>query len=277
MIDKNTAQFLEENKNLVAEENFDKLYLITTTSKAVNARDLTKAFLEAGIDPLIYFQRYIPQAYAAELPLISISIPENISNIGSNAFGNCKKLVSVLLPQSLDTIESNAFSQCETLSNINLPDNLSYIGSSAFEFCSSLTKIKLPDSLEVISNAVFYGCDKLEQIEFGSKLGYIHPKAFQLCSSLSSVVFPSSLDSISPEAFADCDGLRELTFLGSVPPSIAVNAFKNCPVDLVHFEGSTTTWRNTVDTGAFSPSTQIKVICRNGEIFKKSQDSEWRE
>lgn len=277
MINENTAQFLEKNKTLLAEENFDQLYSMTRTSKTVDAKDLTEVLLGVGVDPLPYFQETVPYAYAAGLPLTSTIIPEPISIIGMRAFLGCNKLVSAYLPKSLKLISYKAFCRCSMLSEINFPDSLSNIGSNAFEFCSSLTKVKFPDSLRNIGEGAFYDCDKLEQIEFGSKLDYIHPKAFQLCSSLPSVIFPGSLDSIAPESFADCDSLRELTFLGSVPPTLGTKAFANCPVELIHFEGSTTTWRSTINTTAFSPSTQIKVICRNGEIFKRSQDSEWRE
>ena len=276
MTNKKVISFIEKHKELIEEENFDALY-IEIKKLGVNPAALTEVFLGAGIDPMIYFHDTIPYAYAATLPLTTIKIPDGILSVGTYAFSRCSDLTSVALPESLTSIRAKAFSQCSKLININLPETVSNIGPEAFEFCYGLKNIKLPEHLTTVELGCFNDCEGLESVVLGNKLEAIKAQAFSNCSNLSSLVFPKSLESISPRAFDSCSILRDLTFLGPVPPSLRTDAFANCPVELIHFEGSTTAWKNTTSTTAFDPSTQIKVICRNGEIFKKSQDSEWRE
>lgn len=276
MISKELTSFIEKHKELIEEENFDALYS-KVKGTGVTPAALTKVFLEIGVDPMIYFHDTIPYAYATTLPLTTIDIPDGILSVGIYAFDGCFNLTSVTLPESLTSIRSNAFARCSKLTNINLPENISNIRPCAFESCYDLKDIKLPNSLTVVDPECFSYCKGLESVIFGNKLEEIKTQAFSRCSKLPSLVFPESLESISRGAFDNCSALKDLTFLGPALPSLRDGAFFNCPIELIHFEGSTTTWKNTANIAAFDPSTQIKVTCRNGEIFKRSQDSEWKE
>lgn len=275
MISKAVIPFIEKYKKLIEEENFSTLY-IKAEDEGLTLAALTEAFLGADVDPMIYFQDIIPDTYAARLPLVSIDIPEGILSIHSSAFQACSNLTSVHLPNSLISIGVKTFSNCSRLTNINLPDSISEIGIGAFEFCYHLKNVNLPKHITRIELETFSGCEGLESITIGDKLVIILPQAFSHCSKLSSMTFPDSLEVISPEAFSDCDDLRELTFLGTVPPRIERNAFSNCPIETIHFNGSMTTWKNNVGMEGFNLSNQIKVVCSDGEIVKNKGDLSWK-
>lgn len=64
--------------------------------------------------------------------LESIILPENLTEIGSYAFKECKGLINITLPSSLKKIGYAAFENCEKLVSIELNDELSEIDSRAF-------------------------------------------------------------------------------------------------------------------------------------------------
>ena len=59
--------------------------------------------------------------------LTSVEIPEGITEIGKNAFSECKNLESVKFPESLEIIEKGAFEDCSALKEIKLPKNVKTI------------------------------------------------------------------------------------------------------------------------------------------------------
>lgn len=275
MISNRVRIFIEKYKELIAEEDFDALYSAVEDTE-IDSAALTEAFLEADINPMVYFHDTIPYAYAARLPLTTIDIPDGILSVGTCAFSDCPNLTSVHLPESLTSIRTEVFSKCSKLININLPESISNIGPEAFEFCYGLKNIKLPNSLTSIDLGCFNGCEGLESVIFGDKLEGIKAQAFSYCIKLSSLIFPESLEYISDRAFEDCGDLKELTFLGTIPPKMVRKAFNNCPIEIIHFNGSMTTWKNNVKMEAFNLSNQIKVVCRDGEIIKNKGDLNWK-
>lgn len=112
MISKKVIPFIENYRDLIEEENFDALYNAVERTY-IKSADLTEAFLEAGVNPMVYFHETIPKAYAEGLPLTTINIPDGILSVGINAFSKCPELASVHLPESLTSIESSAFSSVQ--------------------------------------------------------------------------------------------------------------------------------------------------------------------
>ena len=97
----------------------------------------------------------------------SVVIGEGITSIYYyGMFRNEKNLVSVTLPESLTDLGSSTFEYCSNLTTINLPGKLTSIGQSAFEGCSSLTNIKLPESITSIGQRAFSYCSSLSNIKY---------------------------------------------------------------------------------------------------------------
>ena len=95
-----------------------------------------------------------------------VIVPEGVTEIGEDAFAVVEQigtysfytanrsLRSISLPEGLKTIGSNAFRDCLYLAKIVFPDTISEIGASAFQG-TGLTDICLPKSLKKVGNEAF--------------------------------------------------------------------------------------------------------------------------
>ena len=70
-----------------------------------------------------------------------MTIPNTVTSIGEQAFGNCESLTSIDIPSSVTTIDRYAFLRCSGFTNIDIPSSVTTIGESAFEYCESLISI----------------------------------------------------------------------------------------------------------------------------------------
>lgn len=70
-----------------------------------------------------------------------VEIPEGVTRIKLDAFGNCLELEEVILPETLQAIERGAFYNCPSLREITIPARVTKIGEFQFFECTSLTDI----------------------------------------------------------------------------------------------------------------------------------------
>ena len=96
--------------------------------------------------------------------LISVSIPDNIGNIGFYTFRDCISLTTIELPSEITEIEYQLFYNCENLSSLKIPNKIRIIKQEAFLNCSKLTELTLPASLETIGEGAFNNCTNLNTI-----------------------------------------------------------------------------------------------------------------
>ncbi|MCR4645092.1 MAG: leucine-rich repeat domain-containing protein [Oscillospiraceae bacterium] len=85
----------------------------------------------------------------------TLTIPEGVEVIGTQAFYDCINLREIHLPESLTTIEGSAFCGCKSLRKIYIPDNVRYIGDHAFGDNYSLEEVSLPGRIGCIGGIAF--------------------------------------------------------------------------------------------------------------------------
>lgn len=73
--------------------------------------------------------------------ITSLTLPETVLELRSNAVSSCENLISVTLPQSLVVINRMNFFSCNALSEVTIPAGVRYIGDTSFRFCDALRKI----------------------------------------------------------------------------------------------------------------------------------------
>ena len=146
--------------------------------------------------------------------LTSITIPDNITSIGSAAF-YWTGLTSITIPDSVTSIGGFAFSYCISLENITLSNSVTRIDECTFDLCTNLTSITIPDSVTSIGGWAFSGCESLSRITIPDSVTSIGDWAFFYCKSLSRITIPDSVTSIGDWAFEDCTGLTDVWYTGS--------------------------------------------------------------
>ena len=66
-----------------------------------------------------------------------IAIPEGVTTIGVDAFGECDSITSVTIPNSVTTIGECAFYGCKSLTSVTIPNSVTSIGEGAFAGCGA--------------------------------------------------------------------------------------------------------------------------------------------
>lgn len=148
-------------------------------------------------------------------PLKTISLPQSVTYIGEEAFGDCEDLETINFPEGLTSIGYDAFYDCVKLTEINLPESLTYIGTYAFGGCDALDNVVLPKGLKQLNSGVFSGCESLKTITLPEGLLSIGDSAFYGCS-FTDIKIPDSVISISGSVFSNCDGLTDLVKINGV-------------------------------------------------------------
>jgi len=159
--------------------------------------------------------------------LVSITIPNEITSIGSGAFAQCTNLTGVTIPNTVTSIGDYAFSDCKSLVGITIPRSVTSIGSRAFNGCTSLASITLPNTVTSIKSGAFNGCTSLKSVTLPNSVTEIGDSAFIGCTSLTSITIPNSVTSIGSSAFEKCTGLTSITVPSGVT-EIGGSVFRNC-------------------------------------------------
>lgn len=79
--------------------------------------------------------------YIGDKLLTDVIIPDTVTQIGLNAFGNCDSITTVSIPEGVSVIRTHAFAYCSNLKTVHLPDSLTEIHNAAFSNCLNLTDI----------------------------------------------------------------------------------------------------------------------------------------
>ncbi len=175
-----------------------------------------------------------------------IIIEEGITSIGVDAFDDCTNLVSVSIPQSITQIGSFAF-YGTSLTSVSIPQNVTKIGSYAFEDCKNLTKVSIePSEIDIMTRA-FYNCPGLkdengfvivnniffqyygtaETVTVPESIVRIDGNAFANNRQVRHIILPVSVETIYPGAFSGCSLLESINIPDGVT-YIGGSAFANC-------------------------------------------------
>ncbi len=159
-------------------------------------------------------------------PITSVEIPNSVTSIGYNAFGDCDILTSLTIPNSVSYIGVYAFGYCG-LTSITIPNSVTSIGAAAFDGCNYLTSVTIGNSVTSIDDNAFRDCYGLTSVTIGNSVTSIGGGAFNNCSSLTSITIPDSVTVINDYAFNSCISLTSVTIPDSVT-SISYGAFQYC-------------------------------------------------
>ena len=160
--------------------------------------------------------------------ITSVSIPDSVTEIGKEVFGDCVSLTEINIPDSVTKIGINAFEGCTSLETIVIPKNVTVIERGVFNNCTSLNSVKIPSGVTRIEEYVFEGCTSLTEIDIPDTVTEIEPCAFAGSGFTSIPKLPSVITSISEGMFQQCQNLTSVRIPDNIT-SIGEIAFSFCP------------------------------------------------
>ena len=203
----------------------DSSCLIVSNNNRIRSRLYSKAITKINIGSNVHITS---NAFHNCYSLLSVNIPDDITDIGINAFSGCYSLSSITIPDSVTSIGTSAINACYLLSSIAIPNGVTSINDSAFQNCYSLSSITIPDSVTSIGNSAFSGCSLLQSITIPDSVTSIRNSLFSSCNSLQSITIPDSVTNIGANAFYNCYSLLSVNIPDDIT-SIGSSAFQGCP------------------------------------------------
>ena len=180
--------------------------------------------------------------------LKSVTIPNTVTSLGTNAFASCGNLESVNFPTGLTIVGNNAFVNCSKfvpgdLSHLTsigesafqsvkisgaltIPEGLTLLGKRAFSNCDNITEVLWGHTPETMGIEIFYSCDGLEKVSFADDIaipGYM----FDYCVNLSEINFDADVTAIGDYAFRACRALTAFVIPETVE-TVGQFAFTGC-------------------------------------------------
>lgn len=187
-------------------------------------------------------------AFCYSPSLVSVVIPETVTELGKGIFFGCDVLASadilnaevaesmfslcgalesVTFGDKTEVIGTKAFYRCNSLKTITLPASLKTVGESAFEYCTSLSGIAIPEGTTVLGERVFYHCESLAEVTLPSTLEAIGVSTFDGCKVLKAIAIPELITTIPADLCSGCRALESVT-LPSEVKVIEQGAFALC-------------------------------------------------
>lgn len=195
--------------------------------------------------------------------LTSVSIPNTVTSIGSDAFSECG-LTSIDIPNSVTHIGYQAFHRCSGLTSLVIPNSVTSIGNSAFDYCRNLRTVSIDCSTN-IPYAAFSECETLTTVTIGDNVRGIGEEAFERCYNLQSVSFGNSVTSLGRRAFSNCYNLGTVNIPRSVT-YIAQDAFSSCTgLSSIEVEAGNTVYDSRDNCNAIIKTNENVLVyaCKN--------------
>jgi hypothetical protein len=230
-----------------------------------------------------------------------------VKAIAKEAFLNCGSITSITIPESVTKIGTDAFKGTKLIQNeknvayvanwavdcnpeatkVTVKDGTVGIAQGAFADCAALTSVSLPDSLKNINEEAFTGCTELlkkdngviyidkwvisatatkvdandstnkdTQVALRSNTVGFAALAFKEADPTTPIVIPAGVKSINDWAFQGASSVTGVVLHEDVK-SIGFGAFQNCTKLVAIYLGS---GLKSIDTNAFAGCSNLVAI-----------------
>lgn len=162
---------------------------------------------------------------------------QNVETIPYRICYGMNKLKSITIPENVTTIGSCAFTGCTALTNIvwNVKTNADFSikGYDPFyNIRSQITSFTFGSNVEKIPAYLCYDMNNLTSVVIPNKVTNIGETVFSGCTGLSSLTLGSGVKSIEKSAFSACRYLFDVYCYAMTPPYAETSSFLNYNVNL---------------------------------------------
>lgn len=169
---------------------------------------------------------HLGEGVFSESGIKKLTLPPKLEKVPEHLCSQCESLESVTLHQDVKDIGLGAFSGCGRLKEIALPEGLELIAGEAFS-STGLMQVVIPNTVTYIGGHAFYNCEKLETISLSSEIESLEEGVLMNCKMLSSIVIPDKVVTVNKNAFYGCTSLSDVR-IGSGVVVLGASAFANC-------------------------------------------------
>lgn len=240
--------------------------------------DMSQATIVSGTSGFYtYDGNAIPwEGFRNNTVLVSITLPNTVTKIGSQAFQGCTNLESIVIPSSVTEIGGYCFQSCSGLQNVSIPAATTTISFGVFNWANCYITVDPANPNYTSENGILFNKNKTQIILFPASYSgdYIVPStvtnifeyAFYKCTKLTSVTIPASVTNSMNNSFYESSGA--ITVAASNPnfsslDGILYNKGKStliyCPIDI---SGNITipSTVTTLDSWAFSGCKELETV-----------------
>lgn len=151
-----------------------------------------------------------------------IVVPEGVTEIGPNAFGNLMDETSeslqldffntrtpedlyftITLPDTVQVIDDYAFANLPMLTDINIPASVTKIGEYAFLDCVRLDALTLGKNVQSVGSYAFFNCKELDTLTVLSKDTQFGTMAYGTLCDINSCLMETDPDYYTSERMAE--------------------------------------------------------------------------
>lgn len=155
-------------------------------------------------------------------------VPKTITTIG-NYFANSAGNIIISIPPSVTKIGTHVIGN-SAIRRLVLSNNVTSLGTNLSYNNFELRKIVLSKNITTIGNGDYYNNKSLRHINIPNEISVIGNQAFQGCEALGGIIF-NDIQSVGSKAFYDCAIIKYIDFSNctSIPTLSATDAFANIP------------------------------------------------
>ena len=159
-------------------------------------------------------------AFEGDETIVSVSLPDNVTQIGGFSFGYCPNLRMMHFGRNIMNQYTAGINGCPNVEFLTVEQGNPYLHSDGNCVIETGTKTMvlgcrnsiIPDdgSVLVINSYAFQTCYSITSLTVPSPVTRIETSAFSHCRNLASITIADSVTTIEYDAFRGCDALKEV-------------------------------------------------------------------
>lgn len=164
----------------------------------------------------------------------SVVVGPHVSRLPGGLFADCKNLRSVTIPENVSSIGTTTFYGCSALNELVVdPGNVTYksVAGSLFSadgktliWAKGSTAVLVPEGVETIGRCAFAGKENLRSVVIPSTVKTIEDYAFDGCYALSRVDIPAGVTRLGRKSFSP---IGEVAFFANPPTGFSTSGLGN--------------------------------------------------